>query len=100
MKTYAPSFTNCFAVARPMPLLPPVMRAIFPSSFFMYSSPLIKDLSDCKDDPAEGAALHQVTQRISRFGQRKGLSHARFDRAGLKQRNDGVPGISLACLRL
>ena len=42
MKTYAPSCTNCFAVARPMPLLPPVMSAIFPSSLFMYSSPLIK----------------------------------------------------------
>jgi hypothetical protein len=41
MKTYAPSFTNCCAVARPMPLLPPVMRAIFPSSLFLYSSPLI-----------------------------------------------------------
>src|SRR5438034_1198117 len=32
MKTYAPSFTNCFVVARPMPLLPPVISAIFPSS--------------------------------------------------------------------
>src|SRR5215510_11323844 len=38
MKTYAPSCTNCFAVARPMPLLPPVMRALFPSSFPMYVS--------------------------------------------------------------
>ena len=37
MKTYAPSFTNCLAVARPMPLLPPVMSAIFPSSLFIYS---------------------------------------------------------------
>src|SRR3989454_5226859 len=35
MKTYAPSFTNCFAVARPMPLLPPVTSAILPSSFPM-----------------------------------------------------------------
>jgi len=32
MNTYAPSFTNCFAVARPMPLLPPVTSATFPSS--------------------------------------------------------------------
>src|SRR5208283_3663729 len=31
-KTYAPSFANCFAVARPMPLLPPVMSVVFPSS--------------------------------------------------------------------
>src|SRR6476620_10089466 len=38
MKTYAPSFTNRFAVARPMPLLPPVMSAILPSSLPMYFS--------------------------------------------------------------
>src|ERR1700683_5146012 len=33
MNTYAPSATNRFAVARPMPLLPPVTSAILPSSF-------------------------------------------------------------------
>src|SRR6267154_1278714 len=33
MKTYAPSATNRFAVARPMPLLPPVTSATLPSSF-------------------------------------------------------------------
>src|SRR5437870_363969 len=38
MNTYAPSFTNCFAVARPMPPLPPVMSAIFPSSLPIYFS--------------------------------------------------------------
>jgi hypothetical protein len=31
--------------------------------------------SDCEDDSTEGAALNQVTQTISRFGQREGLSH-------------------------
>ena len=36
MKTYAPSATNRFAVARPMPLLPPVTRAIFPESLFVF----------------------------------------------------------------
>src|SRR5713226_2351851 len=36
MKTYAPSSTNCFAVARPMPLLPPVTSAIFSSSLPMH----------------------------------------------------------------
>jgi hypothetical protein len=41
MKTYAPSCTNCFAVARPMPLLPPVMSAIFPSSLAMISPSLL-----------------------------------------------------------
>jgi hypothetical protein len=29
MKTYAPSFTKCFAVARPIPLFRPVIRTIF-----------------------------------------------------------------------
>ena len=36
MKTCAPSFTNRFAVARPMPPLPPVTSAIFPSSLPMH----------------------------------------------------------------
>src|SRR5260370_3637425 len=57
-------------------------------------------MSDCEDDSAEGAALNQVTQRISRFGQREGLSHNRFDRAGFKQRYDYVPSFSLGRLRL
>src|SRR5580704_19477245 len=35
MKTYAPSDTNRCAVARPMPLLPPVMTATFPSNLLM-----------------------------------------------------------------
>src|SRR6516164_8056364 len=34
MKTWAPSATNRRAVARPMPLLAPVMTATLPSSFF------------------------------------------------------------------
>src|SRR6476659_1223415 len=38
MNTYAPSFTNSFAVARPIPLLPPVTSAIFPSSLPIYFS--------------------------------------------------------------
>src|SRR5258707_15784180 len=95
MKTYAPSCTNCFAVARPMPLLPPVMRATFPSSLFMYSY-----LSDCEDNSAEGATLHQVTQGISRFCQREGLGHDRFDRARSKQRDDSVPGVNEVRRRL
>src|SRR6267378_8421739 len=57
-------------------------------------------LSKCEHDPAERAALNQVTQSISRFGQREGLSHDRFDRAGLKQRDDSVPGVSPGHLRL
>ena len=59
-----------------------------------------QSLSDCEDDPTEGAALNQVTQSISSFDQRVGLSHDRFDRAGLKQRDDSVPGVSPGRQRL
>jgi hypothetical protein len=34
IKTCSPSSTNCFAVARPIPLLPPVITPTFPVSFF------------------------------------------------------------------
>jgi hypothetical protein len=44
--------------------------------------------------------LNQVTQSISRFRQREGLSHDRFDRAGLKQRDDRIPGVNPGRLRL
>src|SRR5882724_3159924 len=57
-------------------------------------------LSDREDDSAERAALNLVTQSIGRFSQREGLSHDRFDRARLKQRNDNVPGVSPGRLRL
>src|SRR6266852_495541 len=57
-------------------------------------------LSDCEDHSAEGSSLNLVTQSISRFGQWKGLSHDRFDRARLKQRDDNVPGVSPSRLRL
>src|SRR6266404_2008881 len=40
MNTYAPSATNCRAVASPIPLLPPVTSATFPSSFFMATDSL------------------------------------------------------------
>jgi hypothetical protein len=59
-----------------------------------------QSLSDCEDDPAEGAALNQVTQSISRFGQWEGLSYDRFDGAGLKQRDDSIPGVNPGRLRL
>src|SRR5437899_8166341 len=51
-------------------------------------------MSDCEHDSAEGAALNQVTQRISRFDQREVLSHNRFDRAGFKQRDNYVPSFN------
>src|SRR5713226_5075087 len=39
MKTYAPSATKRFAVAKPIPVLPPVTTATLPSSFAMTRSP-------------------------------------------------------------
>jgi hypothetical protein len=42
--------------------------------------------SDCKNYPPEGAAFNEITQSLSRFGQRERLRHERFDRTGLKER--------------
>ena len=41
-------------------------------------------LSNCEDDPAEGAALNEVTQSICRLSQRERLCHDGLDRTGLK----------------
>lgn len=56
--------------------------------------------SDGEDDFTEGAALDQMAECIGRFIQRKGLGHHRFEPAGFEQRDNGVPSISKACLRL
>src|ERR1700723_3786032 len=40
--------------------------------------------SDCKNYPPEGAVLYKVAQSFSRFRQREGLSHDRFDRTRLE----------------
>src|ERR1700720_639789 len=56
--------------------------------------------SDCKNYPPEGAAFNEVTQSLSRFDQRERLSNDRFDRTGLKQRDDGLPSVSSRRLRL
>src|SRR5688500_13230550 len=39
MKTKAPSSMNRFAAARPMPVAPPVITAVFPVSLFISSNP-------------------------------------------------------------
>src|ERR1700722_15396689 len=39
MKTYAPSSTNRFAVAKPIPVVPPVTTATFPCSLPMIVAP-------------------------------------------------------------
>ena len=40
--------------------------------------------SDCKNYPAEGGTFNEITQSLSRFGQRKRLSHNWFDRTVFK----------------
>src|SRR6266508_1478583 len=45
MHTYAPSLTNRFAVARTMPLLAPVISAIFPSSLPIWFSLVVISLA-------------------------------------------------------
>src|SRR5580700_2006075 len=44
MKTYAPSSTNSFAVASPIPSVPPVMTATLPSSFFAIAFSFVAEL--------------------------------------------------------
>jgi hypothetical protein len=49
---------------------------------------------DCENDPAEGAAVDQVTQSINRFGQWERLGHDRFYGAGFKKRDNNLPSVS------
>src|ERR1700680_941279 len=63
-----------------------------------FSSP--QSLSDCENVLAKRAALDEVTQSTNRVGQRESLRHDRFDRAGSKQRDDNIPGVSPRRLRL
>src|SRR6267142_5808357 len=70
-----------------------------PAVFAPYVKVMSK-LANCEDDPAEGTVFDEVTKCMSSFGEREGRSHNRFDRAGLKQREDRVPGVSQSRLRL
>src|ERR1700722_18521688 len=56
--------------------------------------------SDCQNDPPEGAVFNEITQSVSRFGQRERLRDDRFDRTRLKQRHNYVPRVSNGRLRL
>src|ERR1700735_829456 len=50
MKTYAPSATKRCAVARPIPLLPPVMTATFPSSLLINALPFASTTGGLRAD--------------------------------------------------
>src|SRR6202035_2481764 len=56
--------------------------------------------SDCENYPPEGATFNEITQSLSRFGQRERLRHDRFDRTGLKERHNCVPRVRNRRLRL
>src|SRR5215831_20835184 len=74
MKTKAPSRTNCLAVARPMPLVPPVMSAVFPSSL-----PILF-LLERRDRPAGSSEMKESyvkgLARRARDSARKGKAEA------------------------
>jgi len=59
---------------------------------------LFLSMSDCEDDPAEWAALNQLTQASAASASGKVLATIGFDRAGLRER-DSVPGVSPSRLR-
>src|SRR5688572_3240756 len=63
MKTYAPSLTNAFAVARPMPLLPPVRSATFASSLPMYFSFVRRRAAPRRRGARQAARQHQPGTR-------------------------------------
>src|SRR6202035_5029574 len=90
MTTYAPSATNRCAVARPIPLLPPVMTATFPSSLLINAllfgsatgslradSPLLvngqtneRRLDDWRGNTAFPPAFHKVSKNSVHFDRR------------------------------
>jgi hypothetical protein len=59
-----------------------------------------QSLSDCEDDSAKGAALNQVTESISRFGHREGLTDHLSGSGGLPKEiivvGAGVVGLEYA----
>src|SRR4051794_22689827 len=68
MTTRAPSAANRLAVARPIPLLPPVMTATLPSSFFDMTVSLMWVVATCIWEGIPEARSHLTT--VSRFDSR------------------------------
>src|ERR1700691_1419369 len=68
---------------------PPIIRE---SEIVYTENAVFERRSDCENDHAEGAVLDKVMQSVGRFRQREGLCHNGLDSAGLKQRDDRMPG--------
>src|SRR5271154_7310098 len=84
MATRAPSSCNRFAVARPMPLLPPVITATFPSSRF-----ILKNSSFLGRRPVANAA------------RRRAVDYQQLEPTGLDDRlNDWLRAFRRAILEM
>src|ERR1700733_3109745 len=57
-------------------------------------------LSNRENDPPKRTAIYEITKSIGCLCKRKGLSHDRFDRTRLKQRDNSVPSVPNGLLRL
>jgi hypothetical protein len=55
---------------------------------------------DREDNLAESAPVDEVAQGIRPLSRRKAFRYDRFDPAGLKQRDDGIPGFQLFAVLL
>src|SRR3984957_9434275 len=56
--------------------------------------------SDGENYPPERATFNEITQSLSRFGQRERLRNYRFDRTRLKERHNCIPRVRNGRLRL
>src|SRR5665213_892661 len=65
---FAPDFANCFAVARPMPLAPPVMTVVFPCSSTMSPSTLSHQLEFLTIDARGTLRRYGLRQRREGLG--------------------------------
>src|ERR1700723_3260718 len=63
MKTYAPSLANSFAVAKPIPSVPPVMTATFPCSFLSSAIDVSPSLERSHSSPIQSWERDLVSHR-------------------------------------
>src|SRR6266851_8595071 len=78
MKTYAPSLTKSFAVANPIPSVPPVMTATLPSSFLGTVFPCscrvlmgVEPLVNIRD----GILVERLVKTMRHVGDMRGCEH-------------------------
>src|SRR4029077_4018858 len=69
MKTYAPSLTKSFAVANPIPSVPPVTTAVLPSSLadIVFSVAAALELSSCDASLSPLESEHRLAKVIGKM---------------------------------